>query len=234
MKKLAKKTKASAVRNEKTIPMNANLTESKYSSDKRDEFHKNFGKIVGKLKYLVIHCTATPDGRNVSSGQIAMMHKGPLVTNSGVYYLGQKYNSIKELPDDIINGFPVKNIRGRGWSRLGYSEMIHIGGELEELTPSDDDEFVESEEMTWGVKGINQNAHHIVYVGGVDKFMNPKDTRTNEQHDTLAQFVKEFILKHPNIIIVGHNQFANKACPSFNVNHWLQTIGVNSNNMKLS
>ena len=33
---------------------------------------------MGKLKYLVIHCTATPEGREVSSADIRKWHTSPV------------------------------------------------------------------------------------------------------------------------------------------------------------
>lgn len=33
---------------------------------------------MGKLKYLVIHCTATPEGREVSGAEIRAWHTNPV------------------------------------------------------------------------------------------------------------------------------------------------------------
>ena len=45
-----------------------------------------------------------------------------------------------------------------------------------------------------------------------------KDTRTPEQKDSLVTLMQELIYKYnKDITIHGHNEFANKACPSFNV-----------------
>lgn len=138
------------------------------------------------LIYLFIHCTATPEGREVSRKDLEQWH-----------------------------------LVERGWSRLGYSDMIHINGELENLTEFDQDNIVDNDEMTWGVKGQNAKSRHIVYVGGLGKDMCPKDTRTTDQKQTLYYYLKYMILRHPNILIAGHNQFAKKACPSFDVRLWL-------------
>ncbi len=72
---------------------------------------------MGKLKYLVIHCTATPEGREVSSADIRKWHTSPVAQG------------------------------GRGWI--------------------------------------------------------------------------------PDVRIIGHNELAAKACPSFDVQEWLKEIGIN-------
>jgi N-acetylmuramoyl-L-alanine amidase len=151
-----------------------------------------------KIQYLVIHCTATPEGRKVTRQDIYDWH-----------------------------------IKGRGWSRLGYSDMIHIDGRLENLTPYDDDDLIESHEMTWGVKGINAISRHVVYVGGLDKHLKPKDTRTPAQKETLADYVRFMVKLYPWIKVAGHNRFANKACPCFDWKTWLRSIGIADKNIAL-
>ena len=82
-------------------------------------------------------------------------------------------------------------------------------------------------EITNGVAGKNNVSRHVVYVGGVDGNNKPKDTRTEEQKEALARYVKEFRRQHPEARIVGHNELSAKACPSFDVRKWLYEIGVN-------
>ena len=45
----------------------------------------------------------------------------------------------------------------------------------------------------------------------------PKDTRTPAQRAALVRLVAEMRKKYPGATVHGHNEFANKACPSFNV-----------------
>jgi hypothetical protein len=59
-----------------------------------------------------------------------------------------------------------------------------------------------------------------VYAGGTDAQGHPLDTRTEQQKKAMAEFVLEFVRRHPNVQVCGHNQFANKACPSFDVQKW--------------
>lgn len=153
-----------------------------------------------KLKYLVIHCTATPEGRIVTPGDIRKWHLSP-------------------KPE------------GRGWQQVGYSDMITIEGELINLVPYNEDSNVDRWEITNGVAGINAISMHVVYVGGCNKDMKPKDTRTMEQLRALTIYVYEAIENHPDIKVAGHNQFAQKACPSFDVPRWLREIGIEEKNI---
>lgn len=153
-----------------------------------------------KLKYLVLHCTATREGKIVTSDMIRAWHTSP----------------------------PPK---GRGWKQVGYSSMFHLDGTLENLVFYDNNDFVDSYEITNGALGINGVSRHIVYVGGVDAAGRPKDTRTDRQLMSMEIFIKGFILEYPHIEVAGHNHFDNKACPSFNVPEWLRKIGVQEKNI---
>lgn len=149
-----------------------------------------------KLKYLVIHCTATPEGREVSSDEIRRWHTAPL--NKG----------------------------GRGWKQVGYTDMIHLDGRVERLVANNEDANVDPWEITNGAAGYNKVSRHVVYVGGVTRQNIPRDTRTAAQREALKKYVLDFHKKHPDVEIVGHNQLAAKACPSFDVPKWLKEIGL--------
>ena len=149
-----------------------------------------------KLKYLVIHCTATPEGREVSSDEIRRWHTAPLSKG------------------------------GRGWKQVGYTDMIHLDGRVERLVANNEDANVDPWEITNGAAGYNKVSRHVVYVGGVTRQNIPRDTRTAAQREALKKYVLDFHKKHPDVEIVGHNQLAAKACPSFDVPKWLKEIGL--------
>lgn len=150
-----------------------------------------------ELKYLVLHCTATPEGRAVSSDEIRRWHTSP-----------------------VSKG-------GRGWSQVGYTDMIHLDGRIERLVDNNEDARVDRWEVTNGAKGINSVSRHMVYVGGLSRDgKTPKDTRTPEQMRAMEDYVKAFHAKHPMVKIIGHNQVTRKACPSFDVSEWLRSIGI--------
>lgn len=150
------------------------------------------------LQYLVIHCTATKSGREVSSDEIRHWHTDP-----------------------VSKG-------GRGWKQVGYTDMIHLDGRVERLVKNNEDAQVDPWEITNGAKGYNAISRHVVYVGGVDAndVKKAKDTRTAAQKEALKKYVLDFHKRFPKVKIIGHNQVAAKACPSFDVPKWLKEIGV--------
>ena len=152
---------------------------------------------MAKLKFLVLHCTATPEGREVSSDDIRAWHTNP-----------------------VSKG-------GRGWSQVGYTDLIHLNGEVERLVDNNEDATVDPWEITNGAKGYNSISRHVVYVGGVvADGKTAKDTRTKAQKAAMEAYVKEFHRRHPNVRIIGHREVAAKDCPSFDVQVWLKEIGV--------
>ena len=189
---------------------------------------------MSKLKYLVIHCTATPKGRSVSSTEIKQWHLGPKPEKDGsLTYQGKKYINIAALPPDKIGGVSISKLQGRGWRVVGYRDIIHLNGTIENLVPYNNDNIVDPWERTNGMAGINHEAAHVVYVGGNSaNNKKPEDTRTAEQLTAMEQYVKNVIMLVPDILVSGHYQFdPKKACPSFNVPEWLESIGVPSKNI---
>lgn len=153
---------------------------------------------MAALKYLVIHCTATPEGREVSSDDIRHWHTAPMKEG------------------------------GRGWKQVGYTDLFHLNGGVERMVENNEDAHVDPWEVTNGTAGYNSVSRHIVYVGGVDRDgKTPKDTRTPWQRKSLECYVKDFHRRFPSVRIVGHNELAAKACPSFEVQKWLKEIGIN-------
>lgn len=109
--------------------------------------------------------------------------------------------------------------------------MIHLDGTIEQLVPYDDNQKVDAWEITNGSTGVNSIARHIVYVGGIDKKGKAKDTRTEAQKKAMEMYVKAHTTLQPQWKIAGHYHFANKACPSFNVESWCKSIGINDKNI---
>jgi N-acetylmuramoyl-L-alanine amidase len=148
-----------------------------------------------ELKYLVIHCTATPQGREVSSAEIRRWHTSP--------------------PPG-----------GRGWSQVGYTDLFHINGGVERLVDNNEDSKVDPWEITNGAAGFNSVCRHIVYVGGMTADNSkPMDTRSVMQRQSMGKYVKDFMRRFPLAKVVGHRELdPNKACPSFEVSEWLNTL----------
>lgn len=149
------------------------------------------------LSYLVLHCTATKQGREVTSDELRHWHTDP-----------------------VSKG-------GRGWKQVGYTDMIHLDGSMERLVENNEDAFVDGWEITNGATGYNSKSRHVVYVGGLDSdAKTPKDTRTAEQLDAMKRYVLDFHRRFPRVKIIGHNEVATTACPSFDVQAWLSQIGI--------
>lgn len=125
------------------------------------------------IKELILHCTATQEGVEVSVERVNQWHQL------------------------------------RGFRCIGYHFLIGLHGEVWKGRPV--------EEIGAHCTGHNQNSIGICYVGGCDKNMRPKDTRTPEQRQALKQLVNELKKQYPEATVHGHNEFANKACPCFDV-----------------
>lgn len=134
------------------------------------------------ISKLIIHCSATPEGRDVKVDEIRRWHLQ------------------------------------RGFSDIGYHYVIHLDGKIEagrqlELA---------------GAHCTGHNAHSIgvCYVGGCNKNMQPKDTRTVAQKAALVKLIKGLKDRYPGATVHGHNEFAQKACPSFDVQKWRKEVGL--------
>ena len=129
---------------------------------------------LGPVKYVTIHCAATPEGRDVKAETINEWDRAKF---------GQvSYHHVVELDGADIRTLP-DTVKG-----------AHVGG-------------------------ANTGNIGICYVGGCDKRMNAKDTRTEAQKATLRRLVDEYKAKYPGVIVRGHRDWPNvkKACPSFDV-----------------
>ena len=117
---------------------------------------------------------------------------------------------------------------GRGWKQVGYADIIHLNGGVENLVPYNEDETVGPWEVTNGAAGYNSTSRHVVYVGGLDSTGKECDTRTADQKKALEKYVRAFHRRHPEAEIVGHRDLpgVSKACPCFDVKGWLREIGL--------
>ena len=74
-------------------------------------------------------------------------------------------------------------------------------------------------------KGHNKNSIGICYCGGVESDgKTPKDTRTPEQKESLLHVLKTLMAMFPLATIYSHNEFANKACPSFDATNEYENL----------
>ena len=103
----------------------------------------------------------------------------------------------------------------RGFFDVGYHFMIYRDGSVHRGRPEN--------QVGAHTTGYNPHSIGICYIGGCAATKNakgeypPKDTRTPAQRAALVRLVAEMRKKYPGATVHGHNEFANKACPSFNV-----------------
>jgi N-acetylmuramoyl-L-alanine amidase len=135
---------------------------------------KKYFIMARKIDKIILHCAATPEGRDVKTETIKSWH-----------------------------------VKGNGWSDIGYHFVIELDGAVKNGRP-----LHRSGAHT---KGHNATSIGICYVGGMDKDKNPKDTRTEAQRKAMDQLIADLKMDHPTATIHGHNEFAAKACPSFDV-----------------
>jgi N-acetylmuramoyl-L-alanine amidase len=81
--------------------------------------------------------------------------------------------------------------------------------------------------------GHNHGNIGLSYVGGtttLNSGAKPKDTRTDAQKASMEHRIRELLQGYPNAKVRGHHDWpgVQKACPSFNVKEWLQSIGLGS------
>ena len=117
--------------------------------------------------------------------------------------------------------FTVADIRAwhkaRNFSDIGYHYVIYRDGSI----------HLGRDINIAGAHCTNHNAISIgiCYIGGREAgSTRPKDTRTEAQKKALLKLLKDLKKLYPNATIHGHKEFANKACPCFEVKTEYSTL----------
>ena len=144
----------------------------------------------------------------------------------------------REGQDISVDTIRKWHVEGRGWSDIGYHLYVDINGEIHGGR--------DIAKIGAHCKGHNRNSIGICYAGGVEEDgKTPKDTRTEEQKDALLSVLLTLKAMYPKAIIYSHNEFANKACPSFDATNeyknlwkhkyttWLKNCSSNNNGYSL-
>ena len=109
------------------------------------------------------------------------------------------------------------HVDGRGWSDIGYHFYIDLHGDIYKGR--------DIAKIGAHTKGQNRNSIGICYCGGVEvDGKTPKDTRTEEQEDSLLAVLKTLKAMYPEAVIHSHSDFANKACPSFDATNEYENL----------
>ena len=126
-----------------------------------------------EIKRVILHCTATTEGKDYSVETIRKWH--------------------------------LK----RGWSDIGYHYLIYLDGSINQGR----NVFTQGAHT----RGENEDSIGIAYVGGLDKDGEPKDTMTLYQDIAFMRLFEALSVTFGKLDLHGHNEFSNKACPSFDV-----------------
>lgn len=105
--------------------------------------------------------------------------------------------------------------RDRGWSEIGYHYVITRSGVIEDGRPVD--------KIGAHVSGHNKDSIGICLVGGVEEgnVSHAQDNFTDKQWDSLRRLLMMLTVDYKRATIHGHNEYAAKACPSFDVHYEL-------------
>ena len=108
------------------------------------------------------------------------------------------------------------HMQDRGWRDIGYHWIISRSGDL--LAGRAETE------IGAGVVGHNRGVIHVCLIGGAgsaetDRF---RDNFTAAQDNTLRGQLQAIAMRTRIHRISGHNEWAAKACPGFNVPAWLK------------
>jgi N-acetylmuramoyl-L-alanine amidase len=131
----------------------------------------------------------------------------------------EKMRRIKEIivhcsATEENRNYTVEDINGwhkaRGFRCIGYHYVIYRDGSVHTGRSE--------AEVGAHCRGHNRESIGVCYIGGLSaKTKQPKDTRTAEQREALRALVKELQRKYPGAEVHGHREYANKACPCFDV-----------------
>jgi len=111
--------------------------------------------------------------------------------------------------------------KGRGWRDIGYHFICDLDGAVMAGRPL--------EQVGAHVKGRNAGTVGICLIGKrggkrADKFL---DNFTEKQEAALVELIRALQQRFGKVPVTGHNQYANKECPCFDVPKWWRTASVN-------
>lgn len=90
--------------------------------------------------------------------------------------------------------------RRKGWKNPGYHYVIFPEGRIVQL--------LDESRVANGVKGYNQTAIHVAYVGGIDAQGRTIDNRTAAQKEALLRVLRMLRRRYPTAVILGHRDIS--------------------------
>ncbi len=114
---------------------------------------------------------------------------------------------------DWVNAAEIRKWhKAKGWVDIGYHYVIKRDGTLETGRPVG--------AVGAHCQGMNATSVAVCMVGGADAKGGGENNFTNPQWVELKKIITKLKGMYPRAKVVGHNQYANKACPSFYVPDW--------------
>ena len=118
----------------------------------------------------------------------------------------------------------------RGFSQIGYNFVIDLDGMVENGRPLSID-GAHCNTKGFSESSYNKHSVGICYIGGLDAFGKPADTRTPAQRVALRELVAKLCKEYPIVEVLGHRDTSPdlndsgeiepaeyiKACPCFDV-----------------
>ena len=107
------------------------------------------------------------------------------------------------------------HINEKKYRDIGYHFVIRRNGAQEEGRPID--------KAGAHCKGHNSDTIGICMVGGLSETGRPQNNFTPEQFQSIQMLIGYLKERYPTIVkLSGHNDYANRACPCFNVHEKLR------------
>lgn len=141
-------------------------------------------------------------------------HIGELIAYINSYKITRKITRVVFHCTATSQSATVSSIRDYwkkvlGWNNPGYHIIVTPDGSWTLLQ--------EFNKIANGVAGINKDSIHISYIGGILSSGKAVDNRTSKQKQIFETIYFTLKNKLPGVTFHGHNEFSNKACPSYNV-----------------
>lgn len=178
-------------------------------------------KMSRDINLIVVHCSATPPSKDIGAHEIRDMHTMPTpIGNTNMYrYLGKNY-TFHDLPEG------VQGRSGRGWSDIGYHNIIRRCGALEHGR----DLSIPGAHA----RGYNANSIGICLAGGINELGQAENNFGEAQLITLRGYIDTMLEVFPGSKLVGHRDLSvdlnedgvitpneyMKQCPCFDVREW--------------
>lgn len=156
---------------------------------------------MSRLKYLVIHCTDTPENREVTKSDIIRWHTAPAPKGNGwrkvgytdmVYLDGTLVNLTPFDQDDDVEGFEITN-GARGYNAISR-HICYVGGK--------------------GLDGKSKDTRTPEQYDSLETYV----LYTILRHPTIK-------------VTGHNMFSSTKKCPSFDVAKWCEDIGVKKKNI---